>query len=168
MLVRDIFGQPVQGMDVEVHPFGDRLSPRASSEPLRLTTDASGALTFEFPRWTHVVLRAATTEIAGGRPIPDYVRRARVLATSRTRVVLRLVAPGGVQRMPTRVRAGDAVFRRVHEVRGNEALYVTEVRPLPPGETVTVTLDYQPRGAVLRPREIDFSGGETETIDLRE
>jgi hypothetical protein len=29
-------------------------------------------------------------------------------------------------------------------------------------------LDYRPRGGRVRPREIDFSGGETEPIDLRE
>jgi hypothetical protein len=60
------------------------------------------------------------------------------------------------------------LFCRVRGIRGNEAVYVTEARPEPPGGKVTVMLDYRPERGVNRPREIDFSGGETEPIDLRE
>jgi hypothetical protein len=164
--VRDVFGQPVRGLEVEVRPFGDRLGARASKEPLRLVTDGAGAIRFAFPDWTHVVLAAQGTELGLDRPIPDYVRSARVLAAGRGRVLLRLVAPAGVARMPSRVRAGETDFVRLRELRGNVAYYVADASPRT--GRVTVALDYAPRGAVAVPRPIDMTGGETEPIDLRE
>ncbi|MHC4960362.1 MAG: cytochrome-c peroxidase [Planctomycetota bacterium] len=168
-------GRPRPNFEVDVEVFGDRLTGalEKAPEPLRLRSDANGWVTFRFPLWTHVTLHAARHEIGEGRPLPDYVRQATLIVTPEHQISVRIVSPESVKTMPGRVAAYSpkgkkhvlAVFKRIRRLAPNEALYVAprgKLRGLQPA-----FLDYRPEKSRAGAREIDLSGGASETIDLR-
>jgi len=173
--IQDFAGKPIEGLEVEVHPFGDRLGrARQSNEPIMLQTNAQGWIRFPFPRWTHVTLKSRNFELGEGRPLPDYVSKTTLVATPHYQVSVRIIAPHGTRVMPAKITAYRpdtkrkvvlGMFLRKRSIASNEAIYVSargEIR-----ERRVVMLDYQPKKGVRGFRSMDFSGGATETIDLR-
>jgi cytochrome c peroxidase len=175
-----VLGKPLAGLEIEVHPFGDRLEGARDRDraPLRSTTDSTGRIRFAFPAWTHVVLRAKGYKIGLERPLPDYTITRKVTAVSRDQVLVRVTGPAGQARMPQRLTAWTpntnpkkvvAVLKRARSVRGNEAVYVCDV-PEQRG-LLQVHLDFpaQKRRTGNRNRavEIDFSGGESDPLILK-
>jgi hypothetical protein len=169
------YGRPMAGLEVDIEAFGDRLAGTApaSPAPLRVKSDQNGWIKFKFPLWTHVKLRAARHEIGEGRPLPDYVSKATLIATPENQFAVRIVSPESVKLMPGRVVAYSpegkrnvlAVFKRIRRLAPNEALYVAPVGKAR-GKQVAF-LDYRPDKSRGGAKEIDLSGGATETIDLR-
>jgi cytochrome c peroxidase len=169
--VVDVGGKPLSGLEVEVHPFGDRLADTRSPErnARTVTTDSTGRVRFAFPPWTHVVLKAKGFRLGGDRPLPDYTTRFKVTAVPADQVLVRVLGPKGRSRMPKRLTAWTgnqkvvAVFRRARQVRGNEAFYVCDV---PDGAEVTrVRFDFPSKNRAMY--EIDFTGGETGLLTLQ-
>jgi hypothetical protein len=177
--VVDMHGKAIGGLEVEVHPFGDRLRGTGCDDraPRALRTSPAGWIEFAYPGFTHVQLRARDYELDFDRPLPDYVARCEVVAAPKDAVLLKVTAPVRVGAMPANVTAftpvegssgpGKAValFTRVRTLRNHEALYVARARP--DLGRVSVRLDYRPKGGVDALRTLDLAGGATEPIDLR-
>lgn len=181
----DVRGTPVRGLEVTVRPFGDRLKGAAvRGAPIQLRTDSRGWISFSFPLWTHVKLDSVSFELGEDRPLPDYVALATLIASRRTEVSLRVIAPRRTT-MPSKItmwaaissRKGGrqrlATFTRIRRLGRGEALYIASRTPiLVPKPRVfgrhTVSLSFQPKGGANFLRQVDFSGGATETIDLRQ
>lgn len=169
-------GKPLGGLRVTVRPAGDRLQGAAREPEAReLTTNEKGWIEFRFPKWTHVRLASERHEIGEDRLLPDYTRNATLIATPRHRVTLRLIAPNTVKVMPGRVVAYDArssgkkvvaLFKRVQRIGRDEAVYLS-TRDASGAGRVPVRLDFTPRNGINAVRELDLSGGASETIDLR-
>ena len=188
----NLHGKPLRDKKITVTPFGDRLKGDTRAARLEMRTNSGGWITFKFPLWTHVKLEMSGFEVGEDRPLPDYVRRTTIIATPRSKISMRVIAPKGTM-MPAKIRAralvrsvttrGNgapaiarltdvAMFTRVRRISANEALYVAPVsRVLGPNSKIfgrhTVQLSFAPRRGRNFMRVLDLSGGATETIDLR-
>jgi len=179
LTIQDLYGVPIQGLEVRITPAGDRLEGApAEATPLRRTTDAQGHCSFPFPEWTHVRVEASGLELGEGRLLPDFAKRHRLSATSRCQVSLRVVSGGSRRPLPRtltavgpdpRDRRPIALFDRVRTLPDGEAIYVARWNPadgaIPRARgTVAVFLDGLSHGMV--PIPLDLSGGASPTIWL--
>lgn len=167
--IEDLKGKPVEGLRVELTPYGDRLgsegAPGAGPAAMTATTDKAGVLSFRFPGSTHVMLSAEGLAIGEGQPLPDCVREARLIAAPKGATAVRLKGRGLPKRLVGRSdRNDEIVLDRVRRLGANEALYVAD---RPPGESIVVVFENLPRGLVSRRYALGIGKGFSEAIDLR-
>jgi cytochrome c peroxidase len=171
-------GKPVKGMEVEVHPYGDRFRgvPR-TDKAMKLVSDKRGRVKFTFPPTTHVLLKARGFEIGLSRPIPDYVDAMTLMVTPMDQVILRVrpsdkgpVLPGILHATLMKNGAVDASnfvkLKKLRRLEDRSALYTA---PASGVGVRTVVLDIRKKKKTTRLGmfEVDFKGGQTEPIDLR-
>jgi len=167
----DPAGRPLPGLAVAVRPFGDRLGDARRVAPFRVETDRHGRVSFDYPPSTHVVLDAPDHEIDGGRPLPDTLAKAELVALPKDRIAVRIRYAEGKRNLPktvTAYRVEDrqvvALFRRVRKLSAREGYYVAG-RSRDDG-VATVRFDCQEKGARALFFELDLSGGESAPITI--
>jgi|GEM_PF-1721927 len=167
-------GRPLRAVPVKITPFGDRLAgSRSSKEPIVVSSDAYGYITFNMPLWTHVKLSANGYEIAHDRPIPDTVGVIELLTVPRNKVYVEAFPSRG-KKAPHKLvgktqpnQQGEAAieFRRVRRTKSGATLYVAE-RPKSV-KRLLVSFDLGAGNAPGGLREIDTTGGIAEPLDYR-
>ena len=163
--IEDLDGRPIEGLRVNVEPFGDRLRSEGAAGAVVCTTDRQGSIAFRFPDWTHVKLEAKGLSIGEGQPLPDCLREAKLIAAPKDATAVRIKGPA----LPDELiangwRYGDIVLKKVRPLGVQEALYVANHAM--EGSAV-VTFGKLPQGAVSRRYAMGISTGFTEAIDLR-
>ncbi len=174
-------GKPVKGIEVEVIPYGDRFQgvPR-TDKPTKLVSDKRGRIKFTFPPTTHVLLGARGFEIGLSRPIPDYVDAMTLMVTPMDQVVMRVRASDKGPRLPAilhathmkngRVDGGNFVqLKKLRSLGDRSALYTAPARKALGVRTVVLDIRKKKAKNSLRLGmfEVDFTGGQTEPVDLR-
>jgi len=178
-------GKPIAEAAVGVEPAGDRFDGDAPRPTLiLLRSDATGRVTFPFPRCTHVEIRVEGHGVAGGRLLPDVAGDAELVAVPENAVAIRVLCDG--TDLPDQIRAvptatvdartrpvapqeGDAlVFVRSLKISASEAVYVA--RPSF-DKHVSVRRTLIPKGAggaaMIVQADVDLSPGGFTSIDMR-
>ena len=173
-------GKPVKGIEVEIHPYGDRFQgvPR-TDRPMKVVSDRRGRIKFTFPPTTHVLLGARGFEIGLSRPIPDYVEAMTLMVTPMDQVVMRVrasdkgpVLPNVLHATLMKKGAVDASrvikLKKLRRLGDRSALYTAPAGGKAMGvRTVVLDIRKKKKATRLGMFEIDFAGGQTEPIDLR-
>lgn len=162
--IEDLDGRPIEGLEVEITPCGDRLGSEGVPGARTAMTGKGGWLSFRFPASTHVTLSADGYAIGEGQPLPDCVRKAELIAAPLGMTVVRMKGKKLPQSLSARTDRNDTiVFDRIRPLGAGEALYVAD-RPL---EASVIVFEKLPRSLVSRRYAIEVGKGFTAMIDLR-
>jgi cytochrome c peroxidase len=162
--IEDLEGRPIEGLAVEIKPFGDRLGKEGVAGAVRATTGKGGWLSFPFPASTHVTLSAHGLAIGEGQPLPDYVREAKLIAAPWSATAVRVMGRNLPDALVGQGNRGEITLRKVRRLSAGEALYVAD---RPPQGSGVIVFGNLPGGLVSRQYWIDTRTGFAQAIDLR-